>query len=384
MENNHIEGLKIQRILFLIFFGILFILVARLFRPFFSILLWSSLVYGLTQPLYRLATTSKAGSERPKLWRSMMAATFSITSILLIVIPVTLLSTVLVGQVQDLMGVALNLMEQSEAFFKSDAFVAMATKLSDLSGGSLDLRSVDLTDQVSGFLATYSERIIGMSAGLLRNIAGFIVALAFFMFVLFFLYLDGKELLVMLIDAIPLRNAYTVSFMRKFRDTGKDLAIGYVLMAIFQGTMAFFVFWIMKVPAPLPLAMLSAFASLIPLVGAGLVWFPVVLLRFATGTPGQALLLLVLCAVFISSLDNFIRPFLLHARIKLHPLLIFIAIIGGIDFFGINGLLLGPILLVLFFTAVDMFGRAYGKSRRSDAGVEDKSPVAEETDPSME
>lgn len=364
MENNHTEGLKIQKILFLAFFAVLFILVARLVRPFFSILLWSSLVYGLTLPLYRRTTTGKAGKECARPWRTVMAAVFSIGSIVLIVIPITLLSTVMIGQVQDLVGVALNLLDRSEAFLRSDAFITLATRLADLSGGLLDLRSVDLTDQIAGFLASYSERIIAIFAGLLRNVTGFVVMLAFSMFVLFFLFLDGKELLLMLIDAIPLRNAYTISFMKKFRDTGKDLAIGYILMAVFQGTMAFLVYWIMKVPAPLPLAILSAIASLIPLVGTGLVWVPIVILRFATDTPGQAFLLLVLCAIFISSLDNFIRPFLLHARIKLHPLLIFISIIGGIDFLGVNGVLLGPILLVLFFTAVDMFGRTYGKARR--------------------
>ncbi|MBN2874053.1 MAG: AI-2E family transporter, partial [Spirochaetales bacterium] len=170
--------------------------------------------------------------------------------------------------------------------------------------------------------------------------------------------------LMTLIDAIPLRNAYTIRFMRKFRDTGKDLAIGYILMAAFQGAMGFLVYWIMGVPAPLPLAILTGIASLIPLVGTGLVWVPLVAVTFMGDNPGRALLLLVLCVVFISSLDNFIRPFLLHARIKLHPLLIFIAIIGGIDFFGFNGVLLGPILLTLFFTAVDLFGKTYGKTRR--------------------
>jgi len=378
MESNSTEGLKIQRILFLAFFTCLFLLVARLFKPFFSILLWSSLVYGLTQPLYRRMTTNKAGQERAKPWRTIMAAVLSIGSIIMIVVPITILSTVLIGQVQDLLDVAMQLLEHSEALLEGEAFANLAARVAELSGGFIDIQSMDLTDQLATFLAGYSERIIGISAGILRNIAGFLVTLAFFVFVLFFIYLDGKELLLLLVDAIPLRNAYTISFMNKFRDTGKDMVIGYLLMAVFQGTMAFLVFWIMKVPAPLPLGMLSAVASLIPLLGTGLVWIPVVLLRFASDTPGQALLLLVLCIVFISSLDNFIRPFLLHARIKLHPLLIFIAIIGGIDFFGINGLLLGPILLVLFFTAVDMFGKAYGKTRRSAAGAEDESPVAEE------
>jgi len=379
---NKTEGLKVQRILFLAFFAALFLLVAQLFKPFFSILLWASLLYGLTNALYRRATIGRNGKVRGKQWRTVMALAFSIGSMIMIVVPITLLSMVLIGQVQDFMSVALKFLEHGEEFLRSDGFANSAAKLAELSGGSLDLRSVDLTEQVASFLTKYSERIIGVSAGLLRNMASFVVTLAFFLFVLFYLYLDGKELLLMLMNAIPLRNAYTVSFMRKFLDTGKDLVIGYVLMALFQGAMALAVYWIMKVPAPLPLALLSSIASLIPLVGAGLVWFPLVLLRFASGAPGEALLLMALSLVFISSLDNFIRPLILHSRMKLHPLLIFISIIGGIQFLGFNGLLLGPIILALFFTAVDMFGQAYGKPGSGGTSTADQLEEEPEIQPS--
>lgn len=364
VDSNHTEGLKIQRVVFLALFGALFVLVARLFKPFFSILLWASLVYGISLPLFRRSTTTKAGLERNKAWQTVMAVTFSVGSLFLIVVPLTLLVLALAGQVQDLVDITLAFIERGETFMHSDGFASLAAKLTELSGGLVDLHAIDVADQLASMIGAYGERIIGITAELVRNVTGFIVTLAFFVFVLFFLYLDGRELLMTLIDAIPLRNAYTIRFMRKFRDTGKDLAIGYILMAAFQGAMGFLVYWIMGVPAPLPLAILTGIASLIPLVGTGLVWVPLVAVTFMGDNPGRALLLLVLCVVFISSLDNFIRPFLLHARIKLHPLLIFIAIIGGIDFFGFNGVLLGPILLTLFFTAVDLFGKTYGKTRR--------------------
>jgi predicted PurR-regulated permease PerM len=220
-------------------------------------------------------------------------------------------------------------------------------------------------------LVNSSTRIVNFSTEILTDIIGLLVALAFFVFFLFFMYMDGNELLRTFISSIPLRNSYTLNFMRIFRDTGKELAIGYVLMALFQGTMAFLVFVIMKVPGPLPLALLSTVASLVPLVGAGLVWVPVVLIRLATGPLGSAILLFILCAVFIGGLDNFIRPLLLHARMKLHPLLIFISIIGGLQLFGFNGLLLGPIILVLFFSAVDLFGQAYGKQGQDTTPTDD-------------
>jgi predicted PurR-regulated permease PerM len=377
MEDNKIEGLRIQRILFLLLFGALFLLVMQLVKPFLTILLWSSLVYGLTHPLYRLATTDKAGRPRGKGVRTVFAVLFSVGSIVLLVVPVILLAGVLVGQLKDLFALSMQAFESGGRYFSSQVFIDLAARLAELSGGIIDLRAIDFQSQLQSILMSSSARIINLSTGIIANLARFLVALAFFMFFLFFMYLDGKELFRTFIDAIPLRNAYTLRFMKIFRDTGKELAIGYVLVALFQSTMAFLVFLIMKVPAPLPLALLSAVASLIPLVGAGLVWFPVVLMRMATGSLGSALLLFVLCAVFISSLDNFIRPLLLHARMKLHPLLIFVSIIGGIQFLGFNGLLLGPIILVLFFSAVDMFGQAYGKPGSDGSPADD--PLEEET-----
>jgi predicted PurR-regulated permease PerM len=233
-------------------------------------------------------------------------------------------------------------------------------RLAELSGGIVDLRAVDLSAQAKIMLAASSDKLVSITSSVITNLARFIASLAFFVFILFFLYLDGKELLALLIDAIPLRNAYTVGFMKKFRDTGKELVIGYLLMAVFQGLMAFLVYLIMKVPAPLTLAALTGISSLIPFVGSGLVWVPIVISRFMTGVFFNAFLLLVLCAFFISTLDNFIRPFVLHSRIKLHPLLIFMAILGGLSMFGFNGLILGPIILVLFFSAAELFAQVYG------------------------
>jgi len=371
MVKENSEGIKVQRILFLALFAALFAMIAVLVKPFFSILLWASVVYGLTQPLYRRVATGKGGQPRGRKARSLLAAGFAMGSLVLIVLPVALLSLAMIGQLKELFRVAMDLLAQVERFFRGDGAARMAARLSEISGGAIDAGGVDLAGQASSLLGGYAERIISLSAGAIRNVAGLALQLAFFAFALFFLYVDGKELMLMLMDAIPLRNAYTVSLMRKFRDTGRDLVIGYALMAAFQGVMAFIVFSVMSVPAPIPLALMCAVASIVPIAGASIVWFPVVLLRLATGPLAQAVLLFALCAVLISSLDNFVRPLLLHSRIKLHPLLIFISIIGGIEAFGVNGLILGPILIVMFFSSVDIFGKLYGKARRRAPDDED-------------
>jgi predicted PurR-regulated permease PerM len=96
------------------------------------------------------------------------------------------------------------------------------------------------------------------------------------------------------------------------------------------------------------------FASFIPIVGAAIVWLPVGIVLCVSKSMFIGILFIIICGFCVSFLDNFLRPFFLKDRIKVHPLVIFFAILGGISVFGLNGLLLGPIIVILFFSVLDM------------------------------
>ena len=84
----------------------------------------------------------------------------------------------------------------------------------------------------------------------------------------------------------------------------------------------------------------------------------------------HAMLFFALCAVFVSTLDNFVRPILLHDRLKIHPLLIFLSILGGLQVFGFDGLVLGPLMLILFFSATELYKKAYNLPAESPESEE--------------
>lgn len=117
------------------------------------------------------------------------------------------------------------------------------------------------------------------------------------------------------------------------------------------------------------LSVLLMFASFIPLMGAALVWLPVGVAICASGAFVKGIIILVLSAVCISFLDNFLRPLFLKDRNQVHPLVIFFSILGGISFFGMNGLILGPLIVILFFTVLDLL-----VSSKKAANAEAKSP----------
>jgi predicted PurR-regulated permease PerM len=178
-------------------------------------------------------------------------------------------------------------------------------------------------------------------------------------FTLFFLLLDGRQLIKVLISSIPIEKTYTAIFLRKFRDMGRHLVTGYFAIAAIQALVMFILCAIFKVRSVLVIAALTAMASFIPMVGTALVWLPVSASKILAGDITGGVLFFVCSAILIWTLDNFIRPVLLHDRLKIHPLLIFFSILGGLQVFKFNGLVLGPLILILFFTALELYDQAY-------------------------
>ena len=102
------------------------------------------------------------------------------------------------------------------------------------------------------------------------------------------------------------------------------------------------------------LAILTFFTTFLPLVGCALVWFPIGISMCFTHSLLKGLLFLIIAGSTISFMDNFLRPFFLKDRIKIHPLLIFFSMLGGVKMFALNGIILGPMIVILFFTILDM------------------------------
>jgi predicted PurR-regulated permease PerM len=181
------------------------------------------------------------------------------------------------------------------------------------------------------------------------------MTLAFMVFTLYFLLVDGKHLAGLVVSAIPIERTYTKMFMEKFGESGRQLILGYFLVSIYQAVVMFILCLIFKLQGALVLAVLTAIASFIPMVGTSLVWVPTSLILGFSGGVGRAVAFFLLAAFFVAFSDNFIRPMVLGEKLKIHPLLIFFAIVGGLRIFGINGLLLGPLIVVIFFAAAGLY-----------------------------
>lgn len=341
--------------IFLIFFIALFLLVARLFYPFMTILVWSGLLYAFLEPLYlRITGVLDKGARRP-IGHSFLAGTLALLGVALIIVPFISLGIALVRQVLDTARSSLHFVENNPHIFDLSPDGVIGGFIFRLSGGSLDLSGLQLVDEVKHFLASSTNSIINMSGRAAKNLASMVITVAFMVFTLFFLLVDGRHLMSVLVDAVPIERVYTTMFLQKMRETSKQLVKGFFLVSLYQGTAMFVISLIFGFKNALVMAVLTAVASFVPMVGTGLVWGPLTLILAMTGPLWKAVVYGLVSAVFVSSVDNILRPLVLGERLRIHPLLIFFAILGGVQLFGVNGLILGPLILIVFFAAVELY-----------------------------
>jgi predicted PurR-regulated permease PerM len=183
------------------------------------------------------------------------------------------------------------------------------------------------------------------------------------LYLLFFLLRDGKELLRSIRDAIPLRADQKRALFEKFTIVIRATVKGNIVVAIAQGALGGLIFWILGIHAPLLWAVLMAFLSLVPAVGAGLVWLPVAIYFLITGATWQGMVLIAYGVLVISVVDNILRPILVGKDTKLPDYVVLISTLGGISVFGINGFVLGPVIAAMFMAIWHIFALKAGDEK---------------------
>ena len=133
---------------------------------------------------------------------------------------------------------------------------------------------------------------------------------------------------------------------------------GVLAIAVIQGTLGGLAFWALGVPSAIVWGVVMTFLSMIPMLGAFLVWVPAAIYLALTGHYVKAIFLVVWGTLVIGMIDNFLRPKLVGGRTRLHELLIFFAVLGGLQVFGVLGIVLGPVVLALAMSLIEVFRAA--------------------------
>jgi len=335
------------------------IAVLRLFAPFFTFLLWSILLYVILSPLHRRVIKNiDPKTIKGMLLHKFWALVFTFGTILIICVPVFIVVTAFLRQAMEMGRDFLEtIAERPEGLY--GFYVMLADLIRNISADQLVLSAGDIDIYIREFLSTELQNILLLGGNIIINIGTFSLALLIYtlimVFSLFFLFSDGPYLSQLLLNAIPIRKEYISTLTTKFLDITRNLFLGYIMVALTQSIVAFIMFTIFGVNGALVFAVITFILVFIPMIGALTIWLPLGIMMIASGNIATGILFMILSAVFISGIDNVLRPIFLKDRIKLHPLIILFAILGGLTVFGFNGLILGPMLVIFFLTVLDIF-----------------------------
>ncbi len=194
-------------------------------------------------------------------------------------------------------------------------------------------------------IATISGILLRLVQGVVSNVASFLFHGVVALFVLYFLLRDGDRLLAKAREFLPLQQAV---FDRLVGEVGQSVlanVYGVGAVALAQGSLTGLLFAVVGVHSPVVWGVIAGFCSMIPIVGPPVVWVPVALSFAISGAWGKALVVGAVGAGVIGMADNVIRPWIISGRVQLHPLLVFISLLGGAQAFGFLGLFIGPAAL---------------------------------------
>ena len=221
-------------------------------------------------------------------------------------------------------------------------------------------QQVNLRDAVASAAGAVRER----AGRVLQGTAWTIMQLFISLFALFFFFRDRRQVLGGLRSMVPLSNREVNEVFDRIRSMVRASVFGTVMVSLAQGTLGGLMFWFLGLPAPALWALVMSVFALIPTLGAPVVWVPPAAVLAAQGSWGKAAILAAWGTLAVGLIDNLLYPVLVGKEMRLHTLVVFVAVVGGLFLFGASGIVLGPVALAITLALIDVIRRrtAFGRS----------------------
>ncbi|MDR4463194.1 MAG: AI-2E family transporter [Nitrospira sp.] len=347
-----------QQIFSIVFFALVVLLlyqIGLMFKPFVFSALWAGLLAHWAFPLHLRLTRLCAGKEL------VSAALLTVGAMAIVVVPLVVMGVMLVREA----GVA---EQEIRAWISGGGLQRLPEELATIPiiGGWLKAAlagsatpTFSLEQSVMTGVKELSQFLIGGMGGLLKNTFALIMNFFMMLLILFFLFKDGRQWLSVLYDLIPMDESHKSKILVRLDQTIRAVVKGVLVTAIVQGLLAGMAYLALGVPFPMGLTALTIVLAPIPFGGTGLVWLPVALYLFWVGMAGKALAMLAWGIGVVSMVDQFLRPWLIGQDVQIPVLLLVLSVLGGLALYGLLGLFIGPILVSLLMTAVQIYREEY-------------------------
>ncbi|MBN9301897.1 MULTISPECIES: AI-2E family transporter [Dysgonomonas] len=344
MENIKAQYWKYSLIILILFIGVV---LFRELAPFMSGVLGASTIYVMVRGQMRYLTQKK------NLGRALSAILIVIEAILCFLIPISVAVWLLVGELNNI-----NLDPSS--------YISGIQHFNEL------------IQQKTGYNVLSSENLISAASYLpkigqilLDSVSSFIINSLVLVFVLYFMLIGGERMEKYLFSLLPFDDDNKKSVIHSVKMMVTSNAIGIPLLAIIQGVVATIGYIIFDAPSPILFGFLTCFATIIPLIGTSLIWFPLAVYLALTGDWFNAIGLAIYALIVISNSDNLIRFILQKKMADTHPLITVFGVIIGLTLFGFWGVIFGPLLLSVFILCIDIFKREYLDEKDTAMTIDD-------------
>lgn len=260
---------------------------------------------------------------------------------LFILIPFSLFTWGLIGQISNM-------------HFDTEAIIQPAWKVIDF---VKERTGFDILSEKSLSFLVSQASAIGQSV--MSGVSDLVVNLGVAIMLLFFMLYEGKKMEHYVSTLLPFDEQNKKDVLEKVVLMVRSNAIGIPLLAVIQGIISFGGYLLSGAPNPVLSAMLTAFASIIPLVGTALVWVPIAVYFLVIGNWVSAVIVLAYGGIIVAQCDNLIRFLLQKKMADVHPLITIFGVVAGLPLFGFMGVIFGPLLVSLFLLFLDMFRKEF-------------------------
>jgi len=330
-------------------------------QPFIEVLLWALVLVIVFYPVHR-RIEARTGSPG---WSAVVSC---LLVIVVILVPLTLITLAIVremtGLAQNLQSDVQGLLDPNSPFLKNTlGWVGQYVDVSEFNPAKSQ-------EWIAERLRNLSGAIAGRTLGFVGGVVGVVVEVFFVIFTMYYLFRDGKRIRSAARTAMPVEGQKANEIFLRTRDVISASVYGVLVIATIQGVLGGIGFWIAGLPSALLWGVVMIFLSMIPMAGAFIVWVPAAIYLFATGQWGWAVFLTLWGVLVIGSVDNFLRPKLVGERTRLHELLIFFSVLGGLQVFGVLGLVLGPVIVAIAIALLDVLRQADDPPEAADDGTD--------------
>jgi predicted PurR-regulated permease PerM len=330
-------------------------LLYLIMAPFWIPLLWAVILTILFYPLYQWLR------ERIRLDGVASLLTCMIIT-LFITIPVSFIGVSLVNEILNVYEWADDYVKKSAFRFQdSPSFIGVYIK--DFLDRYIDISILDIQNIILKSVKEASSFLAQNVTGMLTNFTGFLFNIFLSLFAMFYLFRDGEQMVERLMEFLPLSEKDERAIFKKNRDVIYATLYGGVLVAIVQGGIGGVTLWALGFESPILWGTLMAILSFIPMLGPPIIWVPATIFLIIQASYIKAIILIAIGVFVIGLVDNMLRPIVVSGKTKIHPLLLFFSILGGLKVLGLIGIVAGPIILSLSLAALDIYRASYNQRR---------------------